>query len=157
MDIQDDIVLRVAKQRTATASITHPLDHQPIELDRPRIELGTSSKFMMKTAEPGATLRTRASQAAGLAWRGRLSFRRHLSCIRRINVVHPPVHPSPFAFAFTPSSRLVPLFACARRPPVHQAIRHGQGWLATGGGAGTSHSHAGSCHEVPSSSSTGTG
>ena len=126
MDIQDDIVLRVAKQRTA--SITHPLDHQPIELDRPRIELGTSSKFMMKTAEPGATLRTRASQAAGLAWKGRLSFRRHLSCIRRINVVHPPVHPSPFAFAFTPSSRLVPLFACARRPlpaklplhPIHQ-------------------------------------
>jgi hypothetical protein len=39
--------------------------------------------------------------------------------------------------------------ACA--PRRMEAIRHGQGWLATGGGTGTSHSHAGCCHEVPSS------
>ena len=43
--------------------------------------------------------------------------------------------------------------ACA--PRRMEAIRHGQGWLATGGGTGTSHSHAGCCHEVPSSTGTG--
>ena len=43
--------------------------------------------------------------------------------------------------------------ACA--PRRTEAIRHGQGWLATGGGTGTSHSHAGCCREVPSSTGTG--
>ncbi len=43
--------------------------------------------------------------------------------------------------------------ACA--PRRMEAIRHGQGWLATGGGTGTSHSHAGCCLEVPSSTGTG--
>ena len=40
-------------------------------------------------------------------------------------------------------------------PRRMEAIRHGQGWLATGGGTGTPHSHAGCCHEVPSSTGTG--
>ena len=43
----------------------------------------------------------------------------------------------------------------SRAPRRMEAIRHGQGWLATGGGTGTSHSHAGCCHEVPSSTGTG--